>query len=147
VPATVARSPRRCDHVLVSRRVCGTLAVLAALVLLDPRWAAGQRAQESDLALCHEFARGEALLPAYVERAPLNPASNRLSRVAPWSGPITGLRAPDPLSAPPKPSSGSTPPTGAFGSGGTSQDAASDPGLLDPRYRELFDACMRAHGF
>jgi hypothetical protein len=121
--------------------------MLAILVLLDPGSAAGQRPQESDLAVCEEFARGEALLPAYVERAPLDPFPNRLSRAAPWSGPVIGLRPPDPAPARRKPSVPTPPPTGAFGSGGTSQEAASEPGLLDPRYREIFDACMRARGF
>jgi len=121
--------------------------LLIALALLEPRSAAGQRPQESDLAVCHEFARGEALLPAYVEPAPLEPFPNRLSRTAPWNGPITGLRPPDPVPRPRKPSIPSPAPTGAFGSGGTSQETAREPGLPDQRYRELFDACMRARGF
>jgi hypothetical protein len=141
----VAVAARPWDHRLVSRRF--RVALLAVLPLLDPRSAGGQRPQESDLAVCHEFARGEAQLPAYVERAPLNPFPNRLGRVAPWSGPVTGLRPPDPVPGPTKPPIPRSAPTGAFGSGGTSQEAATEPGLLDPRYREVFDACLRARGF
>jgi hypothetical protein len=132
----------------VNRILAVAVAMLPALVLLEPRSAAGQHPLESDVAACHEFARGEALLPAYVERAPLNPRPSGYSRVAPWSGPVVGLRPPDPVPAPAKTTSvPPLPPTGEFGSRGTSQETASEPGFVDPRYRELFDACLRSRGF
>jgi hypothetical protein len=130
-------------------RVLGLPFLLLTIIVgSDPRSAAAQRPQESDLTVCHEFARAETTLPAYVERAPLNPFPNRLSRTAPWSGPTIGLRPPDPV-PPPRNAPGipPPPPSGEFGSGGTSQEAATESGLLDPRYREIFEACMRARGF
>ena len=83
-----------------------------------------------------------------VERAPVSPFPGRISGVAPWTGPVTAFRGtrkaeravPDVSVTPPSS-------TGEFGAGGTSQEATTEPGSLDPRYRDAFDACMRARGY
>ena len=82
--------------------------------------------------------------PIYVERAPTSPFPGRISGVTEWTGPVTGARPPAPR--PPIAIPHATT-HGDFGAGGSSQQGMSEPGPTDPRYLEVFQACLRALGY
>ena len=121
------------------------LAAAVALVTLEAHAAgAGEaRPSEADLRLCHEKARDQVSLPSYVERAPASPFPSRISGVGPWTGPVTGV-PPPPVTRRRE----GRPPVAAPPPADAAQEAGeSDPGPVDPRYREVFNACMRALGY
>ena len=128
-------------------------AVIAIAMVIAPLHvhvaAAGEaRPSQADLQTCHELAREQGGVPSYVERTPASPFPSRISGVGPWTGPVTGV--PPPRLTPrrdPRPPIPVDPPGVAFGAGGNSQEGSSDTGPVDPRYREAFDACMRALGY
>ena len=120
------------------------LAVSVLLVTLQAQVAraADPRPSEADLKTCHDRARDQTSAPSYVERTPASPFPSRISGVGPWTGPVTGVPPPPPprrreprTVSPPAPDA---PATG---------DAESDPGPVDPKYREAFNACLRALGY
>jgi hypothetical protein len=120
-----------------------TLAVVAAA---SAARAQGARPTEADIAACNAYARTQLALPAYTESAPTSPFPFSVSGVGPYTGPVTATPAPRPIGiapAPPEPAAL----TGVFGAGGSSQEAQSEPGPLHPRFKDAFDACMRARGF
>lgn len=124
------------------------LVVLVILPEAGHALAAGERPTEADLAACAEFAREQPAAQMYTERAPTSPFPSRASKVSPWTGPVAGTRPPLPVARPPAVGEGPLPgATGVFGAGGGSQEAMSEPGAMDVRFKEAFDACMRARGF
>ena len=138
------------------RRLCGetsrprhapiVIALLAAALGPGSAVAVGERPTQADLAACNEFARGQVGVPAYTETAPLSPFPSIVSGVGPWTGPITGTRPPNPTERSLVPGPVDLP-SGRFGAGGSSQEAADEPGQVDPLFKEAFEACMRARGF
>ncbi len=131
-----------------ARRATIALVVVAGLVGAGDAAAVGERPTEADLAACSEFARLQPGVPAYTETAPTSPFPSRVSSVGPWTGPITGARAPRPVERPLTLAPVEVPAaSGEFGAGGSSQAAMSEPGPYDPRFKEAFDACLRARGF
>jgi hypothetical protein len=138
----VGRS-RAIQHVRIGFSIIG--AILSGLVVVARGQEPGRRPTEADLAACAEFARSEAGLPAYTERAPLSPFPRRTSAVGPWTGPVASFGAPR-RDAPSRTIDSPTT-SGVFGAGGQSQEAESEPGRLDPLYTQAFDACLRARGF
>lgn len=124
------------------------IALLAAALAPGSAVAVGERPTRADLAACNEFARGQLGVPAYTETAPLSPFPSRVSGVGPWTGPITATRPPNPAERSVVPGPVDSPAiSGRFGAGGSSQEATSEPGQVDPRFKEAFEACMRARGF
>jgi hypothetical protein len=123
------------------------LAMLIGVTVVDGKGLAqDDRPTPADVMACSDIARAE-VGTAYTERAPVSPFPSRTSGVGPWTGPVTGTRAPraeqpDPLALVDTPAT-----SGVFGAGGESQEAMSEPGPVDPRFQEVFDACMRARGF
>ena len=124
------------------------LAFLAGLAVPGATLAAGERPTGADIAACREFARSQPDIPAYMETAPANPFPARVSHVAPWTGPVVPTREPLPAERSLVPGPVEVPQlSGEFGAGGSSLEATSEPGPLDPRFQGAFDACMRARGF
>jgi hypothetical protein len=114
------------------------------LAVTIPAWAADVRPTEADIAHCALVARAAIESPAYDERAPSSPFPRRISGIGPYTGAITPIEAQRLPGGTPPPDVRSPATTGVFGAGGFSQEAESEPGSIDPRLRETFDACMRA---
>jgi len=130
---------------LVPRRVSlGVTALAAVLAHAAAAWAAGERPTESDIARCASLARASIEGPAYDERAPTSPFPRQISGVGPYTGPITPIEAQIPGARAALPRTQSPATSGVFGAGGYSQAAESEPGPIDSRLQETFDACMRA---
>jgi hypothetical protein len=124
------------------------LALLTGLSTPGGALAAGTRPTAADIAACREFVRMQPDLPAYTETAPTNPFPSRLSHVAPWTGPVAPTLPPRPEERPLAPAPAEPPDSsGGLEQGDNSQEAASEPGLVEPGFREAFDSCMRARGF
>lgn len=124
------------------------LALAASLAVPGLAAAEGDRPARADVAACAAFARQQPDVPSYAESAPTSPFPFQLSSVAPWTGPVTSTPAPAPPPAPAAPGPVEQPGySGLFGAGGESQGWASEPGPQSPRFKEAFDACMRARGF
>jgi hypothetical protein len=145
------RSPGSIERALASIRAPGRvllgLVALAAVLPGAAAWAAGERPTTADIARCAEVARAAVEEPAYEERAPGSPLPQRISAIGPYTGPITPSEA-QAARAGAAPTGMRSPATsGDFAAGGASQAAASEPGPVDARRRETFDACMRALGF
>ena len=139
---------RPCGETSYPRHAAIAIALLAAALGPGYAVAVGERPTRADLVACGEFARGQVGVPAYIETAPLSPFPSRVSGVSPWTGPITGTRSPNPARQSLGPGPVDSPEiSGRFGAGGGSQEAMSEPGHVDPRFKEAFEACMRSRGF